>query len=244
MKQDIDINEVKRLYYDEKLSAGTVAEQLGTYKEKIYNLMDEHGLKRRSKVEAQQLRRGSDQVVASIDEVLRLYFDEGLSTATIGKKLGVHAESVAYRIRRAGYKLRSRGRSGGKPRTMFSGDEKEEIRKLYCEEELSLARIGFKFNVSAGTIQKTLKSLGAEIRKPHESQKILKEKELQRHKRRALKNAGPKLKPSEVSDNKVLQLRKEDLTIDEIAIKCSLSNLQVYNILERNGVLNVSGITR
>ena len=45
----------------------------------------------------------------------------------------------------------------------------------------------------------------------------------------------PLLTPEQVTPERILQLRNEEnLTIDVIAGRCSLSNLQVYNILQEN----------
>ena len=69
MKKEMDPDVIRTLYYDKKKSGSDVAKELGVSASTVYAAMERHGLKRRSRSEAQQLRveKGSDTVEASGD---------------------------------------------------------------------------------------------------------------------------------------------------------------------------------
>jgi len=244
VEYDVNIEVLKRLYYDEKLSVLKVSQRMGVPKHIIYAVMREHGLERRSKSEAQKLRDYQDQCPVSDTEIARLYYDEEKSTGTIAEELGVSQVVVRNRLIRAGYKLRSPKelrllQIGGRALIVFSESEKESIRELYCEEGHSLATIGFRFNVSPHIIKRELINMGVSLRTAQESQELRRKKEQESYERQMVEKVGLILEDSEVSKEKIIQLwQDEKLKIQEIALKCSLSTVEVYDILREVGLLS------
>ena len=241
---NIDIQEIKRLYYDEKKSAFEIAQHFQTSCTTIYRRMREHGIKRRSYAEAHKLRYyAKTGIILNIDEIVRLYFEEKLSLAEVGTQIGVSYNGVWKRLLAAGYKCRNQGQSRYpriKGSGMFTESDLTEIKRLYSEAEKSVHGIAFQYDCSDATIRNHLKRQGVQMRTIQEAQAVRRkheqEKESDQHQRsvsRQLKELPP-LPVEQVTPERIQQLRNEDnLTIDAIAEVCSLTNLEVYNILLR-----------
>ena len=242
----IDIEELKRLYYDEEKSGYEIAEHFQTMPQVIYNRMEKHGLQRRPYAVAQKLRYAETRIKLNINEIVRLYFEEELSLVEVGERVGVSSDTIMKRLWAAGYKCRKRGWSRHpskmKGSYMFTASDLTEIKRLYCEEERSSEDIAFQYDCCGATIRNHLKRLGIQMRTPRESQELRRKREqgktVDQHQTsvsRQLKQLQP-LSPAEVTPERVQQLRsKDNLTIDAIAEVCSLTNLEVYNILQEAG---------
>ena len=242
----IDIEELKRLYYDEEKSGYEIAEHFQTMPQVIYNRMEKHGLQRRPYAVAQKLRYAETRIKLNINEIVRLYFEEELSLVEVGERVGVSSASITKRLWAAGYKCRKRGGSRHpskmKGSYILTASDLTEIQRLYCEEERSSEDIAFQYDCCGATIRNHLKRQGIQLRTPIEAQALRRnheqEKESGQHQTsisRQLKQLQP-LSPEEVTPERVQQLRsKDNLTIDAIAEVCSLTNLEVYNILQEAG---------
>ena len=243
MKKEIDGDVLKSLYYDEELSVTEVAERLGVAWHNVYNYMDRYGLKRRSRSEAQKLRFKKNYTGPAIDEILRLYFDEELSSFQVAERVGLSQSTVRDRIEKAGYSLRTvkeshSVRKVGRILITFSPEDQETIRFLYCDEKRSMGVIAIRFNVSPQIIKRTLLQMGVELRTLQESQQIRRDREQERYEKRVSKNVGKVLDASEVSVAKVVELYQAgELLLDEVALKCSLPRVEVYEILKEAGLL-------
>lgn len=116
---------------------------------------------------------------------------------------------------------------------VFSEEERSEIRRLYCDEGNSMRMISFRFKVPPQIIKRTLVEMGVELRTLQESQQIRHDRELARHEKRVSENVGEVLDASLVSESKVIELYEVDkLLLNEIALKCSLTRWEVYEILK------------
>ena len=242
----IDLEELKRLYYDEQKSGFDIARHFQTFPQVIYNRMKKHGLQRRSASGGQTLRYAKTGIILNIDEIVHLYFDEKLTLTEVGARIGVSHATIKNRLSAAGYKCRNSGDSRypcpskkQKRSCMFTEADLTEIGRLYCEEERSAHDIAFQYDCSDSTIRNHLKRIGVQMRTIPEAQALRRKKEeakTEDHHQttisRQLKQLPP-LTPEQVTPDRVLELRhKRNLTIDAIAKVCSLTNLEVYNILQ------------
>ena len=243
----IDIEELKRLYYDEQQSAYEIAQHFKTNHSTIYGRMKKHGLQRRSASDGQKLRYAETRIKLNINEIVRLYFEEELSLVEVGERVGVSSDTITKRLWAAGYKCRKRGWSRHpskmKGSYMFTASDLTEIKRLYCEEGRSSEDIAFQYDCCGATIRNHLKrQVNPDCERPESRKNSAgnheQEKELDQHQAsvsRQLKQLQP-LSPEEVTPERVQQLRsKDNLTIDAIAEVCSLTNLEVYNILQEAG---------
>ena len=244
--KNIDIQELKHLYYYEEKSAFEIAQHFQTSPDTILKRMKKHGLQRRSYAEAQKLRYANIGIILNnINEIVRLYFDEELTLTEVGERIGVSHTTIKNRLEAAGYKCRKSGESrypcpSKKRSSMFTASELAEIGRLYSEEERSAHDIAFQYDCSDSTIRTHLKRIGVQMRTIPEAQALRRKKEeakTEDHHQttisRQLKQLPP-LTPEQVTPDRVLELRhKRNLTIDAIAKVCSLTNLEVYNILQR-----------
>ena len=235
--KDIDIKRVSHLYYHEKKSVHAIAEILGCTPTVIYGHMQKNGLQRRSYSEAHTIRYSQKHLKIDLAEIVRLYFEEHLPLIEIGTRLGVCHTTVRKCLVAAGYEIRKRGESRHPQKSRsskFTDADLAEMERLYCQVEWSSAEIAYRYDCCDLTVRAHLKRLGVRLRTPKEAQALRRKKEAARG-----TVAGiclvPDLPPDQVTPERILQLRNEEnLTIDVIAGRCSLSNLEVYNILQEN----------
>ena len=182
----IDIQELKRLYYDEQKSGFEIARHFQTFPQVIYNRMRKHGLQRRPCAEAQKLRYAKTEagirIFTSIDEIVHLYFEEKLTLKEVGARIGVSHATIQNRLLTAGYKCRNKGESlhlcpSNKGTSMFTESELAEIGRLYSEEERSAHDIAFQYDCSDATIRNYLKRIGVQMRTVPEAQVLRRKKE-------------------------------------------------------------------
>ena len=208
----------------------------------IYARMKENGLQRRSYSEAHTIRYSQKHLNIDLAEIVRLYFEEHLTLIEIGTRLGVCHTTVRKCLVAAGYEIRKRGESRHPQKSRsskFTDADLAEMERLYCQVEWSSAEIAYRYDCCDLTVRAHLKRLGVRLRTPKEAQALRRKKEAARG-----TVAGiclvPDLPPDQVtpSENRASvcsnATRRMQLTIDVIAGRCSLSNLEVYNILQEN----------
>lgn len=94
------------------------------------------------------------------------------------------------------------------------------------------------FEVSPQIIKRNLVEMGVALRTLKESQQIRRYRELERYEKRVSENVGEVLEESAVSETKVIELYKtQGLLLDEVAVKCLLTRLEVYEILRDAGLI-------
>lgn len=214
--KNIDIHQIKHLYYREKKSTYKIAKILGCSVSTIQNRMRQHNMPLRSITEARNYRNGRRSPSADLDitEIARLYFDEQLSLAGVGERMGVSGTVIRGKLLKAGYTLRGRRevtRRRVQP-SKFTEADVSEMERLYTPLTQNP-----KPAVSAANEPKT-----QTYTPPQRLGKVF--------------APIPLLSPEEVTPERILQLRTEDdLTLDDIAAVCSLSAVDIYNILIENG---------
>ena len=250
--KDIDIKRVSHLYYHEEKSVYAIAKILGCTPTVIYGHMQKNGLQRRSYSEAHRMRYSQKHITLNLAEIVRLYFEEELTLTEVGTRLGVCSDAVRKRLIAAGYQRRKAGESRHPRKSRgsnFTDADLAEMQRRYCQAEESSAEIAYRYDCCDMTVRVHLKRLGVRLRTPKEAQALRrkKEKEVSHHDDRdrttscaargtvAETRLEPVLPPEQVTPERIEQLRNEEnLTIDAIAEMCSLSNLEVYNILQEN----------
>ena len=235
--KDIDIHQVAHLYYHEKKSVYEIAEIFGCAHSVIYARMKENGLQRRSYSEAHTIRYSQKHLKIDLAEIVRLYFEENLTLIEVGTRLGVCHTTVRKRLIAAGYEIRKAGESRHPRKSRgsnFTDADLAEMQRLYCQAEESSAEIAYRYECCDLTVRAHLKRQGIRLRTPKEAQALRRKKEAARGTVAEI-CLVPDLPPEQVTPERIHQLRNEEgLRIDIIAGMCSLSNLEVYNILQEN----------
>jgi transposase-like protein len=241
---NIDIQQLKHLYYTEKKSAFEIARILGCTPYPIYSRMKANGMKRRSYSEAQTNRYAHKTGDIKISEIVHLYFQEQLSLREVGARLGVSYDIIRKHLVAAGYERRKRGvvcrpRKSSSSHSKFTTADAAEMVRLYCEAGWSSVEIASRYNCCDVTVRGYLKRQGVQLRSVKEAQALRRKKETGLGTARSSHlSETDALPPEQVTPARILQLRSEEnLTIDAIAVRCSLTNLQVYNILQEAGGL-------
>lgn len=144
---DIDINQIKTLYVDQKKSLRETARILGSTVGTIKDRMKENGLNIRSKSEGQKLIGGSRATRKRIDidlsKIVRMYFEQELSLTEVGKRFGVSQAPIRERLISAGYKLRPPRKRKTIPELSTAGVQSVEARlqKLDAPKQIDLSRV-------------------------------------------------------------------------------------------------------
>lgn len=138
-REDLDEEEVRRLYFDLGLSLLDVAKEMHTSTRHLRRLFRERGWKahynplmRDSKTvdsdgfEPHHVRITDPQVLAK--EVYRLYFDEGLSQSHVGDRLGYSVSVIRRIFRENGWTVRI-SIGAGTRRRYFKTDEERRLAK-------------------------------------------------------------------------------------------------------------------
>ena len=100
-----------------------------------------------------KMRPGSRQPRTSTAELARLYFDEGLTLAQVGARVGLNRTSVSTRLRYAGYRLRA----GTHPRLELDADQ---LARLHLDEGLTLAQVAVRVGADKRTVRMNLAEAG------------------------------------------------------------------------------------
>ena len=171
MKQNIDIDEVKRLYYDEKLSVSAVAQELDVPINSVQKAMQQHGLKRRSRKEARVLRDPPVMSQIDIDEIKRLYYDEKLSVSAVAQRVEIPKCRVQKAMQQHGLRRRSRKEAQGlRVPTVMSQIDVNEIKRLYYDEKLSVSAVAQRMGVPINRVRKAMQQHGLKRRSRKEAQ--------------------------------------------------------------------------
>lgn len=96
----VGVDGIRRLYWDDGLSAGAIARRLGVTPGSVSEFMHRHEIPMRSVAERYELSGRGGLAALGVDEVRRLYWDELLSMREIGKTVGVGPMSVMGYMRR------------------------------------------------------------------------------------------------------------------------------------------------
>ena len=135
---DMDHEEIRRLYFNEKMSQKDIAQELGVSRFAIGDMFRENGWETRDKGQ----RKGVDH-----EEARRLYFDKKLSLTEVGWRLGTSATAICKVMQKHGWKTRNQGRS----RVGRWGMEidHEEVRRMYFDEKLSQMEVARRLGLAS-----------------------------------------------------------------------------------------------
>ena len=229
-KINLDVERIKTLYYDEKKSFRKIAKILGCSSATVANRLRENGLKTRSKSEGQKLigawRSSQMRIDLDLKEIVRLYFEERLTTKEVGDRLGVSAGVVYRRLKDAGYQLRTLAMR------RINVDIAELVR-LYFEEHLSLMEISLRLDISPDPIRKRLVEAGYQLRTVREA-KVLQWKK--KKARQAAQSAPQQVDlasvPEGTIEDKILFLRdSQNAKVQDIAHTLKISPVAVYDVI-------------
>jgi hypothetical protein len=148
---DIPRRLLERLYYDEGLSRQKIADRLGCTEWVVRSQMERHGLPARRPWDYRRLDIPKDLL-------RQLYYKEGLSQAKIAERLGCDEGVIIRRMREFGMEPKSSAdyRRLDIPETL--------LRKLYCQDCLSLVQIAEQLGCSQTVILRRLQAYGIDRR--------------------------------------------------------------------------------
>lgn len=205
---DIDIDELVRLYFEKRLPLAVIGARKGTSGTTIRSKLLKAGYTLRS-----DRIRSSKFTDADVSEMKRLYLEEELALQMIAKRFKCTAVTVGTQLKKRGIRLRTSRQA------QILRQKKE---KAGVEKSVKSAKVGKSDGVEKTPLPKSQTS-SKTYTPPKRLGKVF--------------DPIPLLSPEEVTPERILQLRTEDeLTLDDIAVVCSLSRVDVYNILIERGL--------
>jgi transposase len=148
-----DIDRLRRLYVDQRLTISQIAASLGVAPQTVHNRLVAAKIPRRPSP-------STPRTDITDDQIRRLYINQGWSAPEIASHFGCGTSTVYARLERLGVARRpARPRSDARP-------SDEDLRELYATDGLSLRQIAERFNVSAQAAHRWVTAAGIERRPP------------------------------------------------------------------------------
>ena len=221
----INLAEIVRLYFEEQLTLIEVGEQLGICSDLVRKRLIAAGYERRKAGESRHPRksRGSKFTDADLAEMERRYCQAEESSAEIAYRYDCCEMTVRAHLRQLGVRLRT----------------PQEAQALRRKKEKQVSRREDRDRTTSCAVRGTVGETRLEPVLPPEQVTPSENRETSVCESRTEGNGSAHRQRNEqnprFSVERILQLRNEEnLTIDAIAGRCSLSNLEVYNILQEN----------
>lgn len=104
-------------------------------------------------------KKRSDYVVIPRETLELLYYEQGLDSNQIAKQLGVSARTILNRMREYGMERR------GHWDYLYFDIPKEELYRLYVDEQLTAPAIAKRYGVSTNVVYRRMEEHGIEVRK-------------------------------------------------------------------------------
>lgn len=138
-----DIGLLRELYVDKQMTATQTMRKMGASQGTFYRMVRQAGiaLRARSKLD--------------VNEITRLYVEEGWSLQEIARRFDVHRETIRYHLVKKGVTIRE-------PLGYKLSPAKAE--ELYTVQKLSLAKIAAATGASRSTVWRHLKQAGVPLR--------------------------------------------------------------------------------
>ena len=152
-KKYFDIELIKDMYLNQKLSATKISKKLGCCCTTITRILDKYGFK---------IKQKKKKLLIDINTIKKMYLEEKLSSEKIAKKLGCYTDYILQTLRKNNIKIRPLKRLKL---------PKEEIIKDY--ESCSIRELEKKYNCSDNSINRLFKKNGIKIKNNSEIKRIL-----------------------------------------------------------------------
>ena len=142
--QLVNIEELRRLYLDERLTTREIADRVGLASHQVWRLLTRAGVR---------MRQRGVQPQFGEEDLRRWYEDEGLSTIEISRRTGLSTSGVHSALVRAGI-----------PRRPMAGPElpidDRTLEQLYVVERVGSEELAGRFGVAPWAVRRRLRQAG------------------------------------------------------------------------------------
>lgn len=165
---DGDIEKLKnkdwlhKQYCNRERSAPEIAEDCGVESTTVYSYLEEHGIERRSIIEARTVE-GDLELLQNTKWIRKQYWEEERSASDIAEECGVGLTTLYRWMDRHGIERRemSAARADGNVELL---NNEEWIREQYIEKERSMLSLATELEVSHSTVRRNMARHGIERR--------------------------------------------------------------------------------
>jgi len=167
---------IGKMYVEDKKSAYEIAEELGISSFKVYNALNNLGVKIRSKSEARIILKSSPEITERSEKIVKMYVEDKKSANQIARELGMTTENVIYYLEKLGIERRSKKEAVTLAKNPPEAIERaEKISKMYVEDGKSAIKIADELGMSTSTVIYILNSYGVGRRTRVERVKLARE---------------------------------------------------------------------
>jgi len=170
-KSNIPKEELKKIYYEKKLSIADISNYFTCSKNAISYWLRKYSLKLRTSSESMALFNNKSKIKIDKDELYTLFILNKLTLFQIAKIYNCEIHTIIRRLRE--YNITNKF-SNGKKFTLT----KRDLESLYLKKKLTTYTIAAKYGYCQGTIWKKLKQYNIKTRTPHELNSNVPSKEI------------------------------------------------------------------
>jgi hypothetical protein len=154
------VAQIINLYVDHGLSTYRIAQETGVDRQRVTRILHRSGIavSPKGRDRSRPPRAADDP---SEQDLRRLYLEEGLTTPTIGRILGIPDRRIRERLARYGIERRHRGAWDRHDRIEV---DPHDINDLYVSKELPADEVGNHLGVSLGIVLRSAHSYGLPVR--------------------------------------------------------------------------------
>ena len=145
-----DVDEIKRLYLEERMTTYQIADQYECSRPTIIKILNSIGVEMR--VSSEKAHAWKDT-----EEIARLYTQEHMTTHQLAKVYECSITVICRILNSIGVEMRDPSEK------TYAWEDKDEIARLYTEDFISTYQIAERYACSSTTIVKILKSIGVEM---------------------------------------------------------------------------------
>lgn len=156
-----DESELRRMYVEQEMSFGEIAEEVGTSISTVGRWIKEHGIQTR---QSNQDKTDADRELLKDAEYLeKRYYEDGLTLKELGDEIGCSDDNVKYWLEKHGLGTRSKSESftDGNVSRLYNP---EWLKKKYHKEEKSQFEIADELGVTQGAVYKAMLRYDIETR--------------------------------------------------------------------------------
>lgn len=158
-----DESELRRMYVEQEMSFGEIADELGTSDSTVGRWIEKHEIETRDS--NQDKSEADTELLKDADYLKKRYYEDGLTLKELGDEIGCSDDNVKYWLEKHDLGTRSRSESFTDGDIAKANDE-EWLKEQYVENERSCYDIAEELDLNFETIRKRLIEFGVERRVP------------------------------------------------------------------------------
>ncbi len=225
-KIPVDIERIKKMYLDDKMSLDKIAKELGVSPTIIHNRLKTNNIDRRGP----SITR---TIPLDTERIKKMYLDDKMTVDQIAKELGVSRSTIIQRLQTSDIDRRHRHYKVKSSNVVnFTPNDLERIKKMYLHDKMAAGNIAKELKVSRVEILSQLKKMNVDV-KPKSHYSSIKRFANAPHQSQSIRRL---INPSHFTDNDKQPQQTPNNNIHEIPIVKIKTLLDILNDPETDDV--------